>query len=370
MDTSSHTDISVENNVAEMRRKRGIAAADLARRTGISRPTIYAIEAGKYVPNTAVALRMAHVLETTVEELFSVADETAAKPATAAPELIPSPDFARGAAVRLCRVDDRLLAVASPVEAWQLPPGDAVLRSTGSRSRRATVACFDERDIGEGILIAGCDPAVSILARHLERGGIELVPARSNSSDALQLLRQRKVHIAGTHLPDQSRVKRLFPAGSIAVIVFATWEEGLVVAAGNPLGIRSAADLAHSGVRLANREPGSACRLLLDEELKHTGVRPSGISGYDRSFPGHVPAARQVKSGLADCCVATRSAALACGLDFVPLASRRYDLVLRTEHLGLASVERMLNVVSSTRFRRELETLAGYDTRETGRRVV
>jgi len=370
MDTSSHAEVAVTSHVAELRQKRGIAAADLARRTGISRPTIYAIEAGKYVPNTAVALRLAHVLESTVEELFSVAEEAAPKPATAAPELIPSPDFARGAPVRLCRVDDRLFAVAPPAEAWQLPSGDAVLRSGAGHGRRASVTCFDDRAAGDGILIAGCDPAVSILARRLERGGIELVPARSNSSDALQLLRQRKVHIAGTHLPDQSRVRRLFPAGSVAVIVFAMWEEGLIVAAGNPHGIRSVADLGRRGVRLANREPGSACRLLLDAELKRAGLGATEIAGYDHVYAGHLPAAQQVKSGLADCCVATRSAALACGLDFIPLVSRRYDLVLRTEHLGLAAVERMLNVLSSTRFRRELETLAGYDTRETGRRVV
>ena len=362
--------MSVSNNVAELRRKRGIAAADLARRTGISRPTIYAIEAGKYVPNTAVALRMAHILETTVEDLFAIADEPPGKPATAAPELIPSPDFARGAPVRLCRVDHRLLAVASPVEAWQLPAGDAVLRSASSHARRATVTCFDGHAPADGLLIAGCDPAVSILARHLERGGVELVPARSNSSDALQLLRQHKVHIAGTHLPDQSRVQRLFPAGSIAVIAFAAWEEGLVVAPNNPRAIHTVADLSHPGLRLANREPGSACRMLFDAELRSAGIAAASIAGYDRVFPGHLPAAQQVKSGLADCCVATRSAALACGLDFIPLASRRYDLVLRAEHLALASIERMFNVLTTTRFRRELETLAGYDTRDTGCRVL
>ena len=369
MDTSSLAETQVTSHVAELRQKRGIAAADLARRIGISRPTIYAIEAGKYVPNTAVALRLARVLETTVEELFSVAEEVAPKPTSAAAELIPSPDFMRGAPVRLCRVDDHLFAVASPAEAWQLPPGDAILRSGPGHGRRASVICFDDHEAG-GLLIAGCDPAVSILARHLERGGIELVPARSNSSDALQLLRQHKVHIAGTHLPDQSRVKRLFPAGAVAVVTFATWEEGLVVASGNPREIRGIADLAHRGVRLANREPGSACRLLLDAELKRAGVGPAGIAGYDHVFPGHLPAAQQVRSGLADCCIATRSAALACGLDFIPMAERRYDLVLRTEHLGLASVERMLNILSSTRFRRELEILAGYDARETGRRIA
>jgi putative molybdopterin biosynthesis protein len=366
MDTSCH----IENRVAELRRKRGIAAAELARLTGISRPTIYAIEAGKYVPNTVAALRLAHVLESTVEELFAVTGAASAKRPTVSPELIPSSDFVRGAAVRLCRVGDRLFAAASPVEAWQLPPADAVLESDGLHSQRATVACFDDRETPDGVIVAGCDPAVSVLARHLERSGGDLVPVRSNSSDALQLLRQRKVHIAGTHLPDQTPVKRMFAAGSVAVIGFGTWEEGLVTAPGNPLGIGSVADLGRPGVRLANREVGSASRLLLDAEMKRAGVGRGDVIGYERVFPGHLPAAQRVRTGVADCCVATRSAAIAFGLEFLPLVSRRYDLALRTEHLGLASVDRLLNVLASARFRRELEAVAGYDTRETGRRVV
>jgi putative molybdopterin biosynthesis protein len=109
--------------------------------------------------------------------------------------------------------------------------------------------------------------------------------------------------------------------------------------------------------------------MLLDAELKRAGIHGARITGYDQAFSGHLPAAYQVKAGQADCCLATRSAALALGLEFHPLVSRRYDLVMRAEHLGLAVVERMLNVLTSARFRRELEAVAGYDTRETGRRV-
>ena len=72
---------------------------------------------------------------------------------------------------------------------------------------------------------------------------------------------------------------------------------------------------------------------------------------------------------MADCCVATRSAARAFGLDFVPLATERYDLVIRREHLATTAVERLLDTLAQAAFRRELEALCGYDTRETGRRV-
>ena len=85
---------------------------------------------------------------------------------------------------------------------------------------------------------------------------------------------------------------------------------------------------------------------------------------------GHLPAAWRVANGLADCCVATRSAARAFGLDFLPLAGERYDLVFRRDHLNLNSVKRLLETLALGAFRRELSTFAGYDTTETGRRLV
>jgi molybdate-binding protein len=81
-------------------------------------------------------------------------------------------------------------------------------------------------------------------------------------------------------------------------------------------------------------------------------------------------AATTQTSGATDCCIATRSAARAFGLDFVPLESNRYDLVLRAEHLQTAAVERFFETLAQSAVRRELETLCGYDTRETGRRLV
>jgi putative molybdopterin biosynthesis protein len=68
----------IENHLARLRQKRGLSAAQLAHLAGVSRQTIYAIEAGSYIPNTTVALRLARVLETRVEDLFSLAGETPA----------------------------------------------------------------------------------------------------------------------------------------------------------------------------------------------------------------------------------------------------------------------------------------------------
>jgi len=368
----------IANHLTAHRQKRGFSAAELARRVGISRPTIYAIESGSYVPNTAVALRLARTLEVGVEDLFALpSDAPAPPPPTERVTLLPQPDTPRaGDPMQLCRVDRRLVASSPSPVPWYLPTADAVL--LGGKAATATVQLFHgEYDLANRILVAGCDPGISVLARHVLRAGVELVVAQRNSSQALALLKQGVVHVAGTHLRDQASgesnlpaIHRLFARKSVAVVSLAVWEEGLVLAAGNPRSVRSVADLARRDVRIVNREAGAGSRLLLDAELGRAGLAARQVLGYDRLAAGHLPAAWQVRTGDADCCIATRAASRVFGLDFIPLATERYDLALRLQHLDHAPVAALLDTLNRASFRRELEGLGGYDASAAGRRLL
>ena len=371
----------VHSRLSAVRRKRGMAAAGLASASGVSRQTIYAIEAGDYLPNTAVALRLASALETRVEDLFQL-DAAPLPPSRASQaELIGAGDLMEGSPVEICRVDGRLIAVPASPAPWQMVPAGALLTKPPRTSTplRGSVRFLRNEEDAESapnahsrLLLAGCDPAASLLARRLQRAGVGLVTAQVNSSAALRLLQQRLVHVAGTHLKDEGSAIHLeFPRKSVAVFAFAVWEEGLVLARGNPKSIRSVEDLARAEVKLVNREKGSGSRQLLDRCLKTAGIPPRTVGGY-HSDPtaGHLAAAWRVRAALADCCVATSSAARAFSLDFVPLATERYDLVMRKERLELASVERLLDVVAQGAFRRELEALCGYDARDAARRIA
>jgi putative molybdopterin biosynthesis protein len=353
----------VRNRLAEIRRKRGVPASALAREAGVSRQTVYAMEAGDYVPNTAVALRLARALEVTVEELFRLDAETPEAPRTLKAELVGPGDVFAGSPVALCRVGRKLVAVPVFPTPLYLPLADGLLADPA----RSTVHPLSEEQPETRVLVAGCDPSTSVLAQHLAKASVGLVAASVNSSAAVDLLRKRLVHVAGTHLAEGTNR----PVAGAAVFVFAGWEQGLIMARGNPKQIRSVEDLPQPGVRLTNREAGSGSRQLLDRRMKAAGVKAKLVAGYgDTPAPGHLAAAWRVYSGLSDCCVATRCAARAFGLDFLPLSSERYDLVVRREHLQLAAVERFLNTLSEASFRRELEGLCGYDTSETGRRLV
>jgi len=371
-------EMAIQNNLAQFRQKRGFAAVRLAKEIGVSRQTIYAMETGTYVPNTLLALKLARVLEVTVEDLFKL--EAAEIPERIeSVELLPGDqDPQAGQPVQLCDVDARLVAVLPAPNAWSLPPADAVLIEAGKRPGRGKVQLFqEEKQYRRRLLIAGCDPGISVLLRHLQREGVEAVAAYRNSSQSLSLLKQSLIHIAGTHLRDEATgesnlpaVRKHFPKGSVAVISYAIWEEGIVVAKGNPKNIKSIADMARKDVTIINREPGAGSRMLLDSHLRQAGVNPKSVQGYQQIATGHLPAAWQVKNGGADCCMATKTAACVFGLDFIPLTSERYDLVIRTRNLSHPGIQILLETLGRTSFRRELEGLGGYDTRIAGNRLV
>jgi molybdate-binding protein len=123
-------------------------------------------------------------------------------------------------------------------------------------------------------------------------------------------------------------------------------------------------------LKIVNREPGAGCRLLLDSLLRRLGIASKDVKGYDRIALGHLPAARQVQSGNADCCISTRAAARVFGLDFIPLVTKRYDLVVRKTHLKLPPVEILFETLGRSALRRELEGFAGYDMKLAGNRLV
>ena len=213
-----------------------------------------------------------------------------------------------------------------------------------------------EPDDANRVLIAGCDPALSLLARHAREAGIDVILASGNSARSLEWLRAGKIDIAGSHLNDPIAGGRGF-----SVVTFALWEEGFVVPRGNPKAIRNVADLANPRVRFVNREEGSGSRRVFDSLIEGAGMTPAKVKGSEASVPGHLAAAWAVASGAADCCIAAGSAARRFGLDFVPLATERFELVLQKRDLTRKAVQGVLEVLNRARFRRQLEMIAGYD---------
>lgn len=344
------------NRLAGVRKSRGLGAADLAAQAGVTRQAIYAIEAGTYIPNTAVALRLARSLETSVEELFALDPEDGPAIERRAFELLDdTAPVAPGEPIQICRVGRRAIGVAPPLFPAYLPVADGIVSDAGH------AAIAGQPDDSNRLLIAGCDPALSVLAAHAREAGTDVVLANANSARSLEWLRSGKIDVAGTHLNDPIDAGR-----GLSVVTFALWEEGFVVRRGNPKDIRRVEDLANPRVEFVNREEGSGSRRLFDTLLAAAGMTLSKVKGAHNVAPGHLAAAWAVASGGADCCIAAGSAARRFGLDFIPLASERFELVLHKRDLQKKAVESVLSVLNRSRFRRQLEVIAGYDVSRAG----
>jgi molybdate-binding protein/DNA-binding XRE family transcriptional regulator len=371
----------VHNRLTEIRTTRGLSAAELATTIDVSRQTIYSIESGDYAPNTAVALKLAQALGVAVEELFQLEAPEELGVAKQAELLGEGQAVRLGMPVCLCRVDGRLIATLPEDATWSLPLADGVIANSVTKSSgraNTTVELFaPAQDLEKRLLIAGCDPGTSILRRHLGQQGINLIVAHRNSTKALDLLQDGSIHVAGCHIRDEktdesnlAAISRIFRKQDIAVVSLALWEEGLVVSSGNPKQIRSIADLGRTDVSIVNRERGAGSRLLLDAKLRDAGIPHAQLRGYESIAASHLQAARSVQAGAADCCIAVSSVARVMGLDFIPLASERYDLVVRRRHLHLPQVQALFNTLALASYRKELEHLGGYDTSVAGSRLI
>ena len=130
-------------------------------------------------------------------------------------------------------------------------------------------------------------------------------------------------------------------------------------------------DVVDSQVTLVNREEGAGARLLLDQRLHAAGINRDQVKGYGTIVASHFEVARAIASRQADVGVGIRSAAQLFELDFIPLQSARYDLVVPKAYLKLhLTLAHLFETLVSRPFRNEIEALGGYDTSETGKLQV
>ncbi|PJF41738.1 MAG: molybdopterin biosynthesis protein [Chloroflexi bacterium] len=290
-------------------------------------------------------------------------------------------DFVR---VTLARVGDRLLAAP-------LSRGAGVITSLVRADGLAHVPRFSEgvamghsvgvrlyrpMDVIERTVMAlgSHDPMLDLLAQFLATHypGYRLTSANVGSLGGLIALRRKHAHLAGTHLLDPttgdyniSYVQKHLRDEPVQLVTFAHREQGLIVAPGNPLRIESLEDL--NRVRYVNRQRGAGTRVLLDYELEQRSISSDLIVGYEHEEYTHLAVASAIASGIADCGMGVRNAAIAMGLDFVPVGWERYDLVIPQTHADNPGIQHLLEILTSDDFQKTLSEQPGYHTKETGR---
>jgi putative molybdopterin biosynthesis protein len=224
------------------------------------------------------------------------------------------------------------------------------------------------------VLMGSHDLALNLLVERLHSlAGLNLLALPVGSLEGLVALRQGLTHLTGCHLLDaesgeynRTYIRHFFPDRQMAAVTLAHRIQGLMVAPGNPKGIRDLADLGRGDLTLINRNRGSGTRVWLDLHLAQLGIPAEKVPGYPLETATHSAAAQAVTSGKADVGLGLEAAARGARLDFIPLFQERYDLVLSTEQLQQRRLAPLFDALHSAEFRRLADGLGGYETAHSG----
>ncbi len=187
---------------------------------------------------------------------------------------------------------------------------------------------------------------------------MELAAEFAGSLGGLIALSRGEADLAGVHLWDEATdcynlpfIERILPGDRLVVLTLAHRQLGLLVAPGNPLKIRSLPDLVRPDIRYVNRQAGSGTRVWLDAQLRKMAVPAKKITGYDWEETTHLTVADAIALGKADAGLGICAAGRSTGLDFIPLTSERYDLVIPQRVWKLPAAKALVAVVRSVKLK-------------------
>ncbi|GGJ52396.1 substrate-binding domain-containing protein [Deinococcus roseus] len=353
----------LSNQVQQRREQTGLSRTELALRVGVSRQAIHSIEQDRYIPNTLVALKLAQVLGCRVEDLFQLHE--AASPTALWQGSTPP---AEGGRVLLASVQGTLYALPIPEEERFSTPADAFI--TLAENRKITVQPLTEPALWENtLLVAGCDPALKMVASRLDTGRV--IVQHHTSLDSLDLLREGKVHAAGIHLYDRTTGQFNTPyvqhsqIGPCTLFSLWHWQQGLLVQKGNPKNITGLADLKRKEVRIINRPQSAGSKILLDALLEQQNIAAEQVQGYQTVATSHQDLARTITEGRADTGLAIQ-AVVTEQLDFIPLVQERFDLVVPDRFLSHPVLKKLLALLTTSQTRKNIQSLGGYDPTHAG----
>lgn len=341
------------NDLKDRRTLRGWSQDEMARRCGLSRAGISAIETDRLIPSAAAALALAEALECRVEDIFRFPRPQAAEPLAAWAWPPPREPW------RYWHADVGGRLIYYPTEATPLgmPPHDGMSLGGSFQGQGAS-------DPQRTLVIASCDPAAGLLAAELAQAArVRLIALPRSSRAALVLLGKGLVHAAGIHLtgtdqPDGNAAivrRELGPGYSLLRV--ARWEEGIICSPG--LGFRTVDEAVRSNRRWIGREPGSGAQQCLDELLEPRRL-PRRLASDHRGV------AEAVRNGWADLGVCLRLVSEEAGLPFLRVRDEVYDLCVPERWEQDQRIQALVHAVRSASYRKALGDLPGYDVNGSG----
>jgi putative molybdopterin biosynthesis protein len=287
--------------------------------------------------------------------------------------------------VKLGRVGDKVVAAPLPRGAkmiTSLTEADGIIRIPnhieGIKERQIVMAELLKpiEDIEDTLVIVGShDHTLEILADELKIQNARLTLSSSHvgSIGGLMAIRRGTCHLAGSHLLDTRDgtynlfyIKQILKNIPVKLVHLVMREQGLIIPKDNPKKIQGIEDLAGEEIVFVNRQKGSGTRVLLDFHLSRSGLTPDQIQGYNSERYTHMSVAVAVANGTADVGLGIYAAAQALDLDFIPMATEQYDLIIPESCYAMPNIQILLETITTSRFKERVEKLGGYSTECTG----
>ncbi|MGD9310782.1 MAG: molybdopterin biosynthesis protein [Desulfosarcina sp.] len=287
--------------------------------------------------------------------------------------------------VKLGQVGDRIVATPLPRGAGMITSiteADGIIRiprhSEGIKDNDPVHAELLKplSTIRNTIVIVGShDNTLDVLADQLRAGdgALTLSSSHVGSMGGLMAVKRGVCHLAGAHLLDaatgeynSSYVQRYLAQTPVRLVNLVMRDQGLIIPKGNPKNIQGIEDLARDDIVFINRQGGSGTRILLDYRLGQIGLAAEQIDGYANEEFTHMNVAVAVLSGTADAGLGIYAAAKALDLDFVPVVTEQYDLIIPQVHWDSGNIQTLLETIDTDAFKKRVQALGGYNTEKTG----
>jgi putative molybdopterin biosynthesis protein len=229
------------------------------------------------------------------------------------------------------------------------------------------------------VIVGSHDNSLDVLANQLKINHSELTLSSSHvgSMGGLMAIKRGVCHLAGTHLLDTqdgsyniSYLAKYLPDTAVKLVHLVQRDQGLIIAPGNPRGIKGIEDLGRKDLTFINRQVGSGTRILLDYKLKQLNIKASAINGYQNEEFTHMAVAVSVLSGAADTGLGIYAAAKALNLQFIPVVTEQYDLAIPLEYFETMPIQILLEIINSQKFKQQVQALGGYSTKNTGKVIL
>jgi len=234
----------------------------------------------------------------------------------------------------------------------------------------------DPGEIKNTLVVTGShDPLIDVISDMTRRLHPDefISSAHVGSMGGIMAIKRGEAHLAGIHLLDEvtgeynaSYIKKYLAKERILLVKCVKRIQGLIVAPGNPKGIKGLANIPASSLKYVNRQKGSGTRILLDYLLKQEKIDPGDIYGYEREEFTHMSVAALIASGSADAGMGIYSAAKIYGLDFIPLCEEQYDFILPERYMEMKTVKHLIEILKSGEFRATLADMGGYRVEDSG----